>query len=60
MNWLGSIAKALFSALFDWGQKQAEKPETIENANTPKDIRDANSRSFVEWLRNKKGGSGGQ
>ena len=49
MSWLGTILKALFSALFDWGQKQAEKPETIQNANTPENVK----RGWRDYLRDR-------
>jgi len=35
MNWLASIVQGLFSALFGWGQSQAEKPRPITPAETP-------------------------
>ena len=35
MNWLAAIVQGFMSALFGWGQKQAEKPATIKPAETP-------------------------
>jgi hypothetical protein len=51
MTWLYALAKGLLEALFGWGQKQAEKPTTTQNANTPPDIKHNWDRYIAEQLR---------
>lgn len=55
MSW--GWLKAILSALFDWRQKQAEKPKTTQDANTPPEIADRNADAFRDWkrLRDKSG-----
>jgi hypothetical protein len=55
-EWLAQIVKGFFSALFGWGQDQAEKPKTTRDANTPKDVRDSLSGSVSDWMRDKDNG----
>jgi hypothetical protein len=49
MKILAELLAALFRALLGWGQDQAEKPKTIQNANTPEDIADRNSAAYLKW-----------
>lgn len=54
MEWLSAIVKGLCSALFGWGQSQAEKPKVMTDANTPENVRDDLNGDFNRWLRDKK------
>jgi hypothetical protein len=56
VNWLKAIIHGILAAIFDWGQKQAEKPKTTADANTPKDIRDELNGALDSWLRDQKRG----
>lgn len=55
MNWLKAIVEGLFNALFKWGQDQAEKPKTTQDANTPPEIADRNAAAYRKWMRDKQG-----
>lgn len=55
MKALGEVVRGFFDALFNWGQKQAEKPKTQEDANTPKDLRDKLNQSVDDFMRDKDG-----
>jgi hypothetical protein len=50
-SWLKPILSALFNALFSWGQKQAEKPPTMQDANTPKNTKRGWDGFLDSWLR---------
>jgi hypothetical protein len=52
-SWLTSICRALFDALFDKLWKEAEKPDTIEDANTPKNIKSGWDKYLSDKLRDK-------
>lgn len=58
MNWLKAIVHGLFSALFDWGQKQAEKPGETRDANTPPEVKRRIDDDIARRLRDKKRDSG--
>jgi hypothetical protein len=51
--WLTAICRALFDALFDKLWKEAKKPDTIQDANTPEDIKSAWRNHVSEWMRHK-------
>lgn len=53
MNWLKAIVEGFFNSLFRWGQSQAEKPKTHEDANTPKSVRDDLNNAVDEFMRDK-------
>ena len=59
MKWLAAIVEGLTKGFLGWGQSQAEKPRTMEDANTPKDIRDKLNRSVDDFMRDKDGRDGG-
>jgi hypothetical protein len=52
-GWLKAILSALFEALFSWGQKQAEKPPEIRDANTPENIKRGWNGFLSDRLRDK-------
>lgn len=60
MNWLRSVVAGLFDAIFSWGQKQAEKPKTIEDAETPEQVKADWSDAVARRLRDRQDGDGGQ
>ena len=51
MKWLAAVIEGLTKGVLGWGQKQAEKPPTIEDANTPKEIRDKLNQSVTDFKR---------
>jgi hypothetical protein len=53
MSWLAAIAKGILDALLNWGQKQAEKPKTTEDAKTPENVRSDWNRYIADKLRDK-------
>jgi hypothetical protein len=53
MTWLSALVKGLLGAFIGWAQKQAEKPKTTEDANTPKDVRNDLNTALDDWMRNK-------
>jgi hypothetical protein len=53
MKWLGEIVRGLASALLEWWQGQADKPNTTKDANTPKAVRDDLAGDRDEWMRRK-------
>ncbi len=57
MTWLSAIIKGLFSAFLSWWQRQAEKPQETQNANTPKAIRSQWNDYITGKLRDKEGRS---
>jgi hypothetical protein len=52
-GWLKAICRALFDALFDKLWKEAKKPDTIENVNTPEDIKSAWRTRVADFMRHK-------
>lgn len=60
MNWLAALIKGLLGAVLDWGQKQAEKPKTIENAETTEKTQRAWHDDMVRRLRDLKNRNSGQ
>jgi hypothetical protein len=60
MNWLRSVVAGLFDAIFSWGQKQAEKPKTIEDAETPEQVKTDFRNTIADRLRNRADGDAGQ
>lgn len=58
MHWLAAIIKGLFSAILSWWQRQADKPDTIQDANTPDDIARRNAAAYKQWLRDQNKGDG--
>lgn len=52
-GWLQAIFSALFGSLFSWGQKQAEKPPEIKDANTPENIKRGWNKFLSDKLRDK-------
>lgn len=47
MNWLATLLAKMFGEVLNWGQKNAEKPNTTEDAKTP----DAVKRGWSGYLR---------
>lgn len=50
--------KPLLDALFEFLEREANKPRTLQDANTPQSIRDAWRNYLRERLRDKDGDSG--
>jgi hypothetical protein len=55
-NWLRVFIAAVLDALLGWGQKQAEKPRTADDAQTPDNVKRDWNRYTAERLRNKPDG----
>lgn len=55
MRWPDVIA-AIAVALLEWAIKQGAKPRTLEDANTPADIRDRWADWIAKRLRKQDGG----
>jgi hypothetical protein len=51
-GWIKPLLLAIFGFLWS---KRNEPKQTIENANTPKPIADANTARYHEWLRRVQG-----
>lgn len=53
-GWLEALIEAICRALFGEVRKEIEKPKTIEDANTPKNLKDAvdaDVQRQLDWLR---------
>jgi hypothetical protein len=57
VNWLRALIGGLLDSLFSWGQKQAEKPGTAQDANTPENIKRGWNNYVARELRDKPDGA---
>jgi hypothetical protein len=53
---LKDLVEGLANSVINWGQKQAEKPETTKDANTPEIIKRRWRDYVTGFLRDKKRG----
>lgn len=58
MNWLATLLAKMFREVLDWGQKNAEKPGEMKDAETPKDIKRRIDDDVARRLRDKAGRGG--
>jgi hypothetical protein len=53
MRWLAQIVEGLLRAIFGHAQEQAERPDTITEVHTPKEVADKNTEAFKAWKKRK-------